>query len=501
MSARLSSYLWMGVVALAPLPFGSNDAGVVALWCGVLAVALVLAAPAIGRKEAGLVIAVVSFAAIVCAVAFEQSHRGTALSQAFPASIWREASALLKVDATPAAAVAINQPWESLGPFLSDALALTIALALCSQRRIASLLLRVVAWCGVGYAVYGILAFAAEPGMVLWRENPQYASALTSTFINRNTAALYFGSCSVLWLLLAAQRLRRDNAGQSINGARLRQLLVTRPSRRLVLNLTMGFVTTAAMFMTGSRAGSVIALAAMGLAFLCYFRREIADRRRWLAAAAGVAAIGFLLVQIIGEGVSARFDLQGVSGEGRLDIYRVTLSIIRDHPWFGTGLGTFAQALPAYRPSDISIWGTWDRAHNTLLETASDLGLPTTGLILIGWLAAFALLARRGLTHRSGAIFPIAGLCVASAAALHSSIDFSLQTPGYSIPAMSLIGMGLAQSSTHARAGRRSASSTAGRLRVPISQESRPQDPMDESDISAASRWPDEASGFARALR
>lgn len=89
----------------------------------------------------------------------------------------------------------------------------------------------------------------------------------------------------------------------------------------------------------------------------------------------------------------------------------------------------------------------------------SDLGLPTAGLIFLGWLALFIVLAWKGLGRRSDTIFPIAGLCVAVAAVLHSSIDFSLQTPGYSIPAMSLIGMGLARSFAHA--GRPSVNSIA----------------------------------------
>ena len=401
--------------------------------------------PRSARTQAGPVIVILAIAAVVVAVVFEQSQPGTWLAQAAPAPIWRESAALLNVEAAPAAAVAVNAPMLSLGPFLADALALTIAFVLCAERSVADRLLRLTAWCGVAYAAYGAIALAVDPGMVLWREKTQYASVLTSTFLNRNTAALYFGSCSILWLLLACRRLRHDGGGRPMTAARLRELLLVKPSPPLVLNSTMWLLTAAAMFMTGSRGGALISLAAMVLAFLCYFRSEFAGAKRMLAAACAAGAVGFLLLQIMGEGVSARLDLRGVSDEGRLDIYRATLAIIRDHPWFGAGLGTFARVLPAYRPSDISIWGTWDRAHSTPLETISDLGLPTAGLIFLGWLALFIVLAWKGLDHRSDTIFPIAGLCVAVAAVLHSSIDFSLQTPGYSIPAMSLIGMGLAR--------------------------------------------------------
>ena len=451
MSVRLSSYLWLGVVALAPLPFGSNDPGVIAVWCGALGVAAVLATPAIGRTEAGLTVAILAVAAIIGWIVVEQSQPGTWLAREAPAPIWSEASALLKVAIAPAAAVAVNQPYFSAGPFIADVLALIVAFVLCSQRVVAERLLRLVAWCGAAYAVYGILALAVEPGMVLWQEKTQYASVLTSTFINRNTAALYFGSCSILWLLLACRRLRHDCAGRPMTATRLRELLLVRPSRRLLIDATMTLLTTAAMFMTGSRGGALVSLAAMGLAFLCYFRREFVGGKRWLTAAGAVAAVAFLLVGIMGEGVSARFDLRGISDEGRLDIYQSTLAIIRDHPWSGAGLGTFAWVVPAYRPSNISIWGTWDRAHSTPLETVSDLGVPAAALIFLGWAVIFVVLTRGLARGRSDAIFPIAGLCVAVAAVLHSAIDFSLQTPGFAIPAMSLIGMGLARSLVRAR--------------------------------------------------
>jgi O-antigen ligase len=462
MLVRLSSYIWMGVVALAPLPFGSNDLVVIAAWCGALGAASILAVPAIGKTAVAPIAAILAIAALFGWIVVEQSQSGTWLAHEAPAPIWSEASALLKVGVDPAAAVAINQPLLSVGPFMADTLALTIAFVLCSQRDVADRLLKLVAWCGVAYAGYGMLAFAIEPGMVLWREKTEYASVLTGTFINRNTAALYFGSCSILWLLLACRRLRYDCAGRPMTAARLHELLLARPSRGLLIDATMTLLTTAAMFMTGSRGGALVSLAAMGLAFLCYFRREFVGGKRWLTAAGAVAAIAFLLVEIMGEGVAARFDLRGISDEGRLDIYQATLAIIRDHPWSGAGLGTFAWVLPAYRPSNISIWGTWDRAHSTPLEMVSDLGVPAAALIFLGWAVIFVVLTRGLSRGRSDAIFPIAGLCVAVAAVLHSAIDFSLQTPGFAIPAMSLIGMGLARSLVPPRRSRDNSSIAAG---------------------------------------
>ena len=156
--------------------------------------------------------------------------------------------------------------------------------------------------------------------------------------------------------------------------------------------------------------------------------------------------IALLLLQVLGGKVSGRFDTQGLSDEGRLDTYRSTLRIIGDHPWFGTGLGTFAWSFPAYRSADIPMWGVFNRAHSTPLELASDLGLPLTGLIILAWLIVLGVLIRGVRTRRRDLVVPVAGLSVAILGLAHSTVDFSLQIPGYSIVVFSLVGAGLAQS-------------------------------------------------------
>ena len=58
---------------------------------------------------------------------------------------------------------------------------------------------------------------------------------------------------------------------------------------------------------------------------------------------------GVLLLEVMGAGVNARFDSLGFTSGGRLETYKATLRLIGEHPWFGTGQGTFADAFPAYR--------------------------------------------------------------------------------------------------------------------------------------------------------
>jgi O-antigen ligase len=231
-------------------------------------------------------------------------------------------------------------------------------------------------------------------------------------------------------------------------------------SKGLVATFSMFFVCLLALFMTGSRGAVVVCLLALILTFIIFFRRHLPRRIGIAGTLVAGGAIALLLLQFMGAGVNARFDAQGLADEGRLAVYRSALRMIADHPWFGTGQGTFAFAFPAYRNASVSMWGVWDMAHNSLLQIATDMGLPIAGLVVIAWAVVFATLIRGVRVRRRGVLLPVAALGVSTIAVLHSFVDFSLQIPGYGIVALSLIGAGLAQS--FARPGRHTAGKRSG---------------------------------------
>ena len=101
-----------------------------------------------------------------------------------------------------------------------------------------------------------------------------------------------------------------------------------------------------------------------------------------------------VLLQLMGGGVNARFDAQGAADEGRIATWRETLRLIADHPWFGTGEGTFVWSFPSYRSADVSMRGVWDHAHSTLLEVAADMGIPFATLLTLVWILIIAILIR-----------------------------------------------------------------------------------------------------------
>jgi O-antigen ligase len=98
------------------------------------------------------------------------------------------------------------------------------------------------------------------------------------------------------------------------------------------------------------------------------------------------------------------------------------------------------------------MWGVWDRAHNTLLEIAAEMGVPLAGLVVVGWLVAFWVLIRGALVRRRDLVVPVAALSVAGIAVLHSLVDFSLQIPGFTLVVLALVGGGLAQAARNSTA-------------------------------------------------
>ena len=117
----------------------------------------------------------------------------------------------------------------------------------------------------------------------------------------------------------------------------------------------MLLICLAAMLMTYSRAGVVLSFVALAVAFAGFFYRDL-RRRSWVAAALLIGGlIAFVFLETLGGNVIQRFQEEGFVDQGRLETYRSTLRMIADHPWFGSGLGTFVWSFPAYRSAGVNV--------------------------------------------------------------------------------------------------------------------------------------------------
>ena len=440
----ISTWILFFVIALAPLPFGSTDRTVIAFWCVLLSVAVILlSTKGLVRGElwviAGLLVIVAGYGFVL----HEQLAERPWVAPFHP--VWKRASEVLGEPLVPSASIVRNGPFFAIGATLANMLSLLLGLVIGTDRVRGRQIMLVIATSGAIYALYGVLSFLIEPGMLLWRDKKFYTSSVTGTFVNRNSAAAYFGSCAILWLLLLLHKVRRRMPRRIVWRRVIRDL--PRFSKREILPPCSALlICMMALMMTVSRAGVALSLLAMIIAFTIFLKKDLPSRTGiWISVGAG-AALALVLLQLFGGRVSSRFDSQGLDDEGRIEGWKSTLQIIADNPWFGTGLGSFPQAFPPYRSPLISISGIWERAHSTPLELAADVGLPLACLVAAGWgtMQVILLLGCVG-RRRSSMVVPLAALAISTLALLHSSIDFTLQIPGYSIPFFGLFGAGVAQ--------------------------------------------------------
>jgi O-antigen ligase len=439
-----SVQLWLtiAVLALAPLFFGSVDLFWVAVWAILLSLSALcgLAAPVGTMQSRGL-----SGFFFVCGL-----YALVAIIQITPHAvdqlddpIWRRASELLGLSLSPRISSRAEIPLVSVGHFLLFATSFMSGFFVGTSRDNSDKLIWFAQYSILLYAIYGLAALVFTPNMVLWAPKVAYHGSLTATFINHNTAATFIGAGAILWFCSAFSSL------QSFQFSSIRLLLLTRSIEHLALKIIArsGAALTCffALLLTGSRGG----LIGSCLGLLAAIILMVASRqkpRTWYVVASGSVAVVVTVAWLIQMG---RIGSQGLFDDARWSVYEFCVEAIRQRPLLGAGLGTFADLFPSLRADDSYSWGVWDYAHSTILEIAVEMGIPVTAVIVIAALASLFILGRaairsNGRSRRSFAA--IAGIAVLSY--LHSTIDFSLQIPGYLIPFGILLGCGLARATS-----------------------------------------------------
>ena len=146
-----------------------------------------------------------------------------------------------------------------------------------------------------------------------------------------------------------------------------------------------------------------------------------------------------------GDVVDLRLARTSFVSEIRGELFAAIIAAIPSNPYLGTGYGTFEQGFMAYKSYPLSGLN-WDKAHNSYLELAFELGIPATiavvGLFL--WLAGVFI---HGLLHRiQRRVFAAIGLSVTALVGAHALVDFSLQIPGFTVCYVLLVSVAWAQS-------------------------------------------------------
>jgi O-antigen ligase len=330
--------------------------------------------------------------------------------------------------------------------FLAYFAAFVLASRLFDSRQRSSLLVRALIGLGLFEAVYGSVEYLTGWERIFTFKKQVYTGMATGTYINHNhfagalelTLPFLVGSAFYYFQLWQEGHGRRSaRSSQSVSSA--------------------GFAAVACVFLVivmlvgelFSRSRSGILGALISLLFISLLAQLRVRRTTWLLGLFAFMAVAVSYGLWIGLGpVLARFELLGLLGRKeydvatRLSFYRDALGIIRDYPWTGTGLGTFAIAFRHYQTDWVNYFV--DHVHNDYVEFAAEIGLLGVVLLfasivylLVRMIISFITDSRR---YRPSVLLGCVGSVLAIL--LHSATDFNLQIPANALILAVVLGIG-----------------------------------------------------------
>ena len=319
-------------------------------------------------------------------------------------------------------------------------------------------LLKKTVWTVVVFA--SVLAFFGMIQHFLWNNKIYWIRELTQggtpfgPYVNRNH---YAGFMDMVVPLAAGLFIyyRPRYFNESLRDRAVEAFSNPRTNVHLLLGFSCVLMATS-VFLSLSR-GGILSLC-LSMVFLAVVIRHRGQKGKGWLLVAFIFALVFYSVGWFGwERIFERFtvlrDARGTISDARLDIWRDSLSIIKDFPLTGTGLGSYIRIYPKYR--SVSAEGIVDHAHNDYLELFSEGG--AVAVLLFGWFLAAAIHktynAFRGRHDRYAAFLFIGAVSGIVSMVVHSLTDFNLHIGANGLYFFFLIGLAVSAANTRTHDG------------------------------------------------
>jgi O-antigen ligase len=435
---------FIALLALAPLPFGSNRPWASDMLGLATAILLALCTRDVFRERAfwpsGAPWRRIAFSAGSVMLVVIWGYVQTVSWFPAPHPLWAQADAALGVpergsisltpDGFSEAALRI---FTYLGCFL-------MAFFGARHATRARILLRSLAFIAVGYAFYGLSMKSSGLEVVLWFTKWAYVGQLTSTFINKNSYATYAGLGLLTCLGFLWEHIK------SRPSLRLSVVTIERIGAKDFYQAVMCLTVFGALLLTESRGGITSTLIACFALMIALAVNRGWDGKKRLILLLPVALFIVGLASFNAEMFLDRLDGRIVQSDSmlRINAYATIARALDDNPWHGFGLGALESAFHLYRNAEVHEW--FEHAHNDYLELAMELGIPATIL----YLAAIGVMVgccAQGIVHRrKNEIYSIVAVAATALVGLHALVDFSMEIPAIAATYAALLGMGVAQS-------------------------------------------------------
>jgi O-antigen ligase len=323
--------------------------------------------------------------------------------------------------------------------------AFLVAAGTCRSRRLARACYTALVASAVVYTAYAIVAGAIDrttiaTGLYFYVPTP---GQFSGPFVNRNNYATYAALAAVVAIVMAIGTLRSRSGfsdGREPATMRWRRLLA-RATGPAGFWLWAALVLIVGVLLSGSRGGGIAILggATSAVAVL------LPGRYRWRVVPGALIFLTSLLLLVPGGSLMVERAISSTdSNEARQELAVLTLHAIYPRWALGWGSNSFSSLYGVLQPIDIDVW--FDKAHNTYLELALDLGIPAASALLASVGLIIARCARGLRERRKDQELCAAGLCATVVVGLHSMVDFGLQIPGIAILYAFVLGTAWAQS-------------------------------------------------------
>jgi O-antigen ligase len=309
-------------------------------------------------------------------------------------------------------------------------------------------------------AFYGLFQYLTGWQQIFTYVKKYDLAEATGTYINRNHYAGFLEMVLPFSLALVFYEYAKLGRHQRHSTPMMKKIITRKSFQRLIFWFSTAVVLFAALVFSRSRMGILAAgsslIAIVGLASASRLRG-----RMLLALSAFFLITSSSLAMWIGPGpITERFQSVGqeysLGDQSRLSIWRDDLKLIRSHPWFGTGLGTFPIAFTAVQTTFLGQFV--NHAHNDYLELVSDLGIPAVLVLFPSILFILARSVRTSLVAPGNFDRMVALGCSGSIVAmvLHAMADFNLYIPANALVFSTILGLGMSTSveSSQDRSGR-----------------------------------------------
>ena len=326
-----------------------------------------------------------------------------------------------------------------------------LTLFLCRDRNAKKRLVFALVSLGAFEALYGLIQYLTGWQQIFAYVKKYYLEEATGTYINRNHFAGFLEMILPFVIVLALRWTYLLSKNTSGRAGTFRKLVSRTELVSVVFWLFLAIVILAALILSRSRMGIISALVSLVAILALAGTSTVGPRAR--AAVAAVFFIGVLglVVWIGSDPVMSRFETLGqeynLSGQSRVSIWHDTLGLIRQHPFLGTGLGSFFVAYTSVQTAFLNL--LVEHAHCDYLEVATELGLPGAILVFgsIFWVLVRTVRRYGKLEERFDKAVSLACIGSIGAILVHSLADFNLYIPANALVFTMILAM--AWSSAH----------------------------------------------------